>query len=70
MLSRYCCISKCFSVAWTLVPRRQKSAQAHLNDRAEMINVPPGGGVGGEGVFVGSEDDGGFPSRRVPSCPC
>lgn len=27
---------------------RQKSDQAHLNDMAEMINLPPGGGGGQE----------------------
>lgn len=32
--------------------RRQKSDQAHLHDDAEMINVPPGGRVGGERALV------------------
>lgn len=32
--------------------RREKSDQAHLNDNAEMINLPPGGG-GGWGESAG-----------------
>lgn len=31
---------------------RQESDRALLNDTAEMIDLPPGGGVGGEMAFV------------------
>lgn len=33
---------------------RQESDQALLNDTAEMTDLPPGGGVGGETALVES----------------